>query len=111
LANRPPGTGDSSLRARIRPSVAREPYRQAIELGLSPGRNALAIRQDLVSDYGLPSGCQTVKRCICLTGAHRLEHRLFPHFDFKVLDRPDVPTPADPELPFGRLQVGAVPYI
>ena len=39
-----------------------EPYREAVELGLSRGRNAMAIWQDLVSDYGFSSGYQTVKR-------------------------------------------------
>src|SRR5216684_8571103 len=41
-----------------------EPYREAVELGLSRGRNAMAIWQDLVSDYGFSSGYQTVKRFI-----------------------------------------------
>ena len=35
-----------------------EPYREAIELGLSWGRNAMAIWQDLVSQYGFSSGYQ-----------------------------------------------------
>ena len=41
-----------------------EPYREAIELGLSRGRNAMVIWQDLVSDYGFASGYQTVKRFV-----------------------------------------------
>jgi hypothetical protein len=41
-----------------------EPYREAIELGLSRGRNAMTIWLDLVSDYGFASGYQTVKRFI-----------------------------------------------
>src|SRR3984957_17247391 len=41
-----------------------EPYREAVELGLSRGRNAMAIWQDLVSDYGFASGYQTVKRFV-----------------------------------------------
>src|ERR1700680_2443542 len=39
-----------------------EPYREAIELGLNRGRNAMAIWQDLVSTCGFSSGYQTVKR-------------------------------------------------
>ena len=41
-----------------------EPYREAIELGLSRGRNAMAIWQDLVSDSGFRGGYQTVKRFV-----------------------------------------------
>jgi transposase len=40
-----------------------EPYRDAIELGLSRGRNAMAIWQDLVST-GYDGGYQTVQRFI-----------------------------------------------
>jgi hypothetical protein len=39
-----------------------EPYREIIELGLSRDRNAMAIWQDLVSDYGFKSGYQSVRR-------------------------------------------------
>src|SRR5438552_5020303 len=39
-----------------------EPYREAIELGLSRGRNARAIWQDLVSDSGFSSSYQSVQR-------------------------------------------------
>jgi transposase len=41
-----------------------EPYREAIELGLNRGRNAMAIWQDLVSTCGFSSGYQTVKRFV-----------------------------------------------
>jgi len=41
-----------------------EPYRQAIELGLSRGRNAMAIWQDLVSEYGFASSYNSVKRFV-----------------------------------------------
>jgi transposase len=41
-----------------------EPYRDAIELGLSRGRNAMAIWQDLVSEHGFRGGYQTVKRFV-----------------------------------------------
>jgi transposase len=39
-----------------------EPYREIIELGLSRDRNARAIWQDLVSDYGFQGGYQSVRR-------------------------------------------------
>src|ERR1017187_6409802 len=41
-----------------------EPYREAIDLGLSRGRNAMAIWQDLVSEYGFASSYQSVQRFI-----------------------------------------------
>ena len=41
-----------------------EPFRDAIELGLSHGRNAVAIWQDLVSESGFSGGYQTVKRFV-----------------------------------------------
>lgn len=41
-----------------------EPYRDTIELGVSRGRNAMAIWQDLVSQYGFSGGYQTVKRFV-----------------------------------------------
>ena len=41
-----------------------EPFREAIELGLSQGRNAIGIWQDLVSDSGFQGGYQTVKRFV-----------------------------------------------
>ena len=41
-----------------------EPFREAIELGLSQGRNAMAIWQDLVSVSGFRGGYQTVKRFV-----------------------------------------------
>jgi len=49
----------------LRPSVsACEAHREAIELGLSRDRNAMAIWQDLVSDYGFAGGYQSVKRFV-----------------------------------------------
>src|SRR5437879_883985 len=39
-----------------------EPYREIIELGLSRDRNAMAIWQDLISDYGFQGGYQSVRR-------------------------------------------------
>ena len=41
-----------------------EPFRDAIELGLSQDRNAMAIWQDLVSESGFRGGYQTVKRFV-----------------------------------------------
>jgi hypothetical protein len=41
-----------------------EPYRKAIDLGLSRGRNARAIWQDLVSEYGFASSYQSVQRFV-----------------------------------------------
>ena len=41
-----------------------EAYREAIEAGLSKGRNARAIWQDLVDAYGFAGGYQSVKRFI-----------------------------------------------
>ncbi len=40
------------------------PYRDAIELGLSHGRNAMAIWQDLVDTYGFAAGYQSVRRFV-----------------------------------------------
>ena len=53
-----------------------EPFRDAIELGLSRGRNAVAIWQDLVSESGFSSGYQTVKRFVRkLRGSQSLQPR------------------------------------
>jgi len=41
-----------------------EPFQEAIDLGLSRGRNAMAIWQDLVSEHGFSSSYQSVKRYI-----------------------------------------------
>src|SRR6266567_1943247 len=46
-----------------RPSAC-EPYREAIELGISRGRNAMAIWQDLVSECGFASSYQSVQRFV-----------------------------------------------
>jgi transposase len=43
---------------------ASEPYRELIELGLTRGRNAMAIWQDLVDAHGFAGGYQSVKRYI-----------------------------------------------
>ena len=41
-----------------------DPFREAIELGLSRDRNAMAFSQDLVSESGFRGGYQTVKRFV-----------------------------------------------
>ena len=50
----------------LRPSTASvcEQYRELIELGLSQGRNAMGIWQDLVDSYGFRDGYQSVKRFV-----------------------------------------------
>ena len=63
-----------------------EPYREAIELGLSRGRNAQAIWQDLVSEYSFASSYQSVQRFVrraaCARSAARSSrgdrHRAWP---------------------------------
>src|SRR5258708_3953642 len=49
---------------RIGAASACEPFREAIELGLSRGRDATAIWQDLVAENGFDGGYQTVKRYV-----------------------------------------------
>lgn len=41
-----------------------DPYRETIELGLSRGRNAMAIWQDLVDQHGFSGSYQSVKRFV-----------------------------------------------
>jgi len=41
-----------------------EPYRETIELGLSRGRNGMAIWQDLVTEFGFSGSYETVKRFV-----------------------------------------------
>jgi hypothetical protein len=48
-----------------------EPFRDAIELGLSQDRNAMAIWQDLVSESGFRGGYQTVKRFVRKLRGHQ----------------------------------------
>lgn len=64
--NLPPQPSNSAVTA-----SACEPYREAIELGLNRGRNAMAIWQDLVDQHGYGGGYQTVNRFVRkLRGAH-----------------------------------------
>src|SRR5438552_2306651 len=54
-----------------------DPYREAIELGLSRGRNAQAIWQDLVSEYSFANSYQSVQRFVRkLRGAQVPEARV-----------------------------------
>ena len=46
------------------PASACEPYRDTIEHGLSRGRNAMGIWQDMVTEYGFSGGYQTVQRFV-----------------------------------------------
>ena len=51
-----------------------EPYREVIALGLSRGRNAMAIWQDLVDSSGFAAGYQSVRRFVGkLRGIHAPE--------------------------------------
>jgi transposase len=51
--------------AKSRPySLRLRAIREAIELGLSRGRNAMAIWEDLVADNGFRGSYQTVKRFV-----------------------------------------------
>jgi hypothetical protein len=53
-----------------------EPNREIIELALSRDRNARAIWQDLVSDYGFQSGYQSVRRFAYKLRGTQVAHRL-----------------------------------
>jgi len=73
---RPPAPSDSKPANEVIPdsgagppkqtatASASEPYRELIEQGLTKGRNAKAIWQDLVDDHGFVGGYQSVKRFI-----------------------------------------------
>jgi transposase len=57
-------TPPESAPGRSPSASACEPYRELIELGLSRGRNAMAIWQDLVDRHGFTTGYQSVKRFV-----------------------------------------------
>jgi transposase len=63
-AGNEPQAGEPAGPTRSPTASACEPYREAIELGLSRGRNAMAIWQDLVSEYGFASSYNSVKRFV-----------------------------------------------
>src|SRR5262249_57728009 len=72
-------TADRERGAGGRPwASACEPYRETIELGLSRGRNAMGIWQDLVDGQGFTASYQSVKRFI-----HKL--RGSPHPEARVV--------------------------
>jgi hypothetical protein len=55
-------------------SSAGQPYQDVIELGISRGRNAMAIWQELVDTCGFASGYQSVRRFVSrLQGGQSLE--------------------------------------
>lgn len=63
------GRTELGAEASISPRKARtpsqcEPYRELIEAAVQRGRNAMAIYQDLVSDYGFAHSYQSVKRFV-----------------------------------------------
>jgi len=58
------GTAAEPKSSRSPSASACEPYGEAIEVGLSRGRNAKAIWQDLVDTYGFTGAYQSVKRFI-----------------------------------------------
>jgi transposase len=60
-----------------------ESFREEIELGLSRGRNAMAIWQDLVSEHGFGGGYQSVKRF-----AHKLRGSQSPKTSGIILTSP-----------------------
>jgi len=55
---------------KLTPSAC-EPFREFIELGLSRGRNAMAIWQDLLAETGFGDGYGTVKRFVRKLRGHR----------------------------------------
>jgi transposase len=59
-----PAAASEPLPGRSPTASACEPYREVIELGLSKGRNAKAIWQDLVDDHGFGGSYQSVKRFV-----------------------------------------------
>jgi len=67
--------GTQAENRKLTPSAC-EPFREFIELGLSLGRNAMAIWQDLLAETGFRGGYGTVKRFVRkLRGDRPLEAR------------------------------------
>jgi len=72
-----PAAATEPLPGRSPTASACEPYREVIELGLSKGRNAKAIWQDLVDDHGFRGSYQSVKRFVGkLRGSNSPEARV-----------------------------------
>ncbi|HYM00785.1 MAG TPA: IS21 family transposase [Blastocatellia bacterium] len=59
-----PKTREPACRGRVPTLSASEEYRDEIESGLSRGRNAMAIWQDLVSNFGFSKSYQSVQRYV-----------------------------------------------
>ena len=62
--------GTKAENSKLTPSAC-EPFREFIELGLSRGRNAMAIWQDLVAETGFRDGYGTVKRFVRKLRGHQ----------------------------------------
>lgn len=62
--------GTKAENPKLTPSAC-EPFREFIELGLSRGRNAMAIWQDLMAETGFRDGYGTVKRFVRKLRGHR----------------------------------------
>jgi len=58
------GLSDVAAKNHSPAASACEPFREIIALGLSRGRNAMAIWQDLVADHGFQAGYLTVQRFV-----------------------------------------------
>jgi hypothetical protein len=70
-------TGPEPQPNRSPSSSACQPYREVIELGLSRGRNAVAIWQGLVDRHGFAAGYHSLKRFVNkLRGSPTPEARL-----------------------------------
>ena len=63
-------SGTKPENPKLTPSAC-EPFREFIELGLSRGRNAMAIWQDLLAETGFRDGYGTVKRFVRKLRGHR----------------------------------------
>lgn len=59
-----PATASFSNPAKAQTVSSCEPYRELIELGWQRGRNAMAIWQDLVTEYGYAHSYQSVRRFV-----------------------------------------------
>src|ERR1019366_7901704 len=83
-----------------------EPYREAIDLGISRGRNARAIWQALVSEYGSASSYQSVQRFVRkrawnpnARSLRRHRHRARPGIASRLRHRPHGARSREPQVP------------
>ena len=68
---------DAGPPGRAPPASACEPFRARIEAALTPGRTAVALYQDLVSDHGCPASYASVRRVVRrLRGRRSVEARV-----------------------------------